>query len=129
MGDGHSVRITFATLVAHLSKGVRSIHTYAKALKERGYSVCVATRDTALKKAAVPGRVKKTRALPPIRPRLTVAPFHPPRAEAALRPIDASEAPDADVVIATWWESRVGREISAVHPEQSYTLKRNGDAQ
>jgi hypothetical protein len=89
------MRITFATLVANLSGGARVIHTYAKALKERGHP-----------------------------PRLSASPtFHEPAS------YDASEVPDADVVIATWWESRMGREISAVHPEQSHTLKRNGDAQ
>jgi hypothetical protein len=103
--------ITFATLVANLSAGARVIRTYAAALKERGHGVRAVTRPTAIPLKRRLCSLLSGRGFPP---RLSASsPFYDPdaydyRVEAALRPIDAPEVPDADAVIATWWESRVG---------------------
>jgi hypothetical protein len=124
------MRITFATLVADLSGGARVIRTYARAPKERGRGVWAVTRPTPI---PLKGRVRSLLSGRGFPPRLSASsPFYDPaaydyRVEAALRPIDAPEVPDADAVIATWWESRVGRDISTVHSEQSRTLKRKKD--
>jgi glycosyltransferase involved in cell wall biosynthesis len=102
------MRITFVTPVADLSGGARVIHIYAKALKERGHSVCVLTRPTAIPLKRRVRSLLSGRGFPP---RLSAGPTfydqasYDYRVEAALRPIDASEVPDADVVIATWWET------------------------
>jgi glycosyltransferase involved in cell wall biosynthesis len=102
------MRITFVTPVADLSGGARVIHIYAKALKERGHGVCVITRPAAIPLKRRVRSLLSGRGFPP---RLSASPtFYDPasydyRVEAALRPIGASEAPNADVVIATWWET------------------------
>ena len=102
------MRITFVTPVADLTGGARVIHIYAKALKERGHSVCLVTRPMVHPLKRRVRALLSGRGLPP---RLSTGPtFYDPasynyRVAAALRPIDAAEVPDADVVIATWWET------------------------
>lgn len=102
------MRITFVTPVTDMSGGARVIHIYAKALKERGHSVCVVTRPMAVPLKRRMRSLLSGRGLPR---RLSTSPTFYDAAsydyEVArpFRPIDASEVPDADVVIATWWET------------------------
>ncbi len=102
------MRITFVTPVTDWSGGARVIHIYAKALKERDHSVCVVTRPMAVPLKTRVRSLLSGRGLPP---RLsTSATFYDAASydywvARPFRPIDASEVPDADVVIATWWET------------------------
>jgi hypothetical protein len=91
--------ITDFSSVTDLSGGARVIHIYAKALKERGHGVRVVTRPTATPLKRRLRSLLSGRGFPP---RLSASPtFYDPasydyRVEAALRPIDALEVPDAD---------------------------------
>jgi glycosyltransferase involved in cell wall biosynthesis len=102
------MRITFISTRTGMSGGDRVIHIYAKALKERGHSVCLVTRPMAIPLKKRVRSLLSGRGLPP---RLTTGPTffddssYEYRIAAPLRPIDASEIPDADVVIGTWWET------------------------
>jgi glycosyltransferase involved in cell wall biosynthesis len=102
------MRITFVTPVAEMSGGARVIHIYAKALKERGHSVCVVTRPMVVPFKRRVRSLLSGRGLPP---RLSTRPTHynaasyDYRVAGPFQPINESEVPDADVVIATWWET------------------------
>ena len=102
------MRITFISTRTGMSGGDRVMHIYAKALKERGHSVCLVTRPMAIPLKKRVRSLLTGRGLPP---RLSTGPTffnassYEYRIAAPIRPIDASEVPDADVVIATWWET------------------------
>ncbi len=102
------MRITFISTRTGMSGGDRVIHIYAKALRERGHSVCLVTRPMEIPFKKRVRSLLSGRGLPP---RLTTGPTffeassYEYRIAAPLRPIDASEVPDADVVVATWWET------------------------
>jgi glycosyltransferase involved in cell wall biosynthesis len=102
------MRITFVTPVAEMSGGARVIHIYAKALKERGHDVCVVTRPMVVPLRRRMRSLLSGRGLPP---RLSTSPTHynaasyDYRIAGPFRPIEESDVPDADVVIATWWET------------------------
>ena len=102
------MRITFVLPHAGLAGGIRVAAIYAEALAARGHDVTVVSlphRDRPLKskvKSFVTGRGW---------PRVAVTPSHfdgRPVAHRVLetfRPITAADVPDADVVVATWWET------------------------
>jgi len=102
------VRITFVTPVADVSGGARIIHQYAKALQERGHVVCVISKPQEL---SFKRRVRSFLSGQGWPPRLAMnETFYDPacydlRLARPFRPIDPSIAPDADIIIATWWET------------------------
>lgn len=102
------MRITFISTRTGMAGGDRVMHIYAKALKERGHNVCLITRPMAIPLKQRVRSLLSGRGFPP---RLSTSPTYfnaesyEYRIAAPIRPIDASELPDADVVIATWWET------------------------
>ncbi|QJW92708.1 glycosyltransferase [Frigoriglobus tundricola] len=106
---GHSrMRITFVCPPPDLSGGQRVVATYADRLQRRGHSVTIVTP-----RRARPGLRAVARSLLrtgrwPLRPP-TDSHFARCAAEHRLldrnRPVTDADVPDADVVIATWWET------------------------
>jgi glycosyltransferase involved in cell wall biosynthesis len=103
------MRITFVVGLADLSGGFRVIATYAQRFKQRGHEVVVVSRPG--RKAGLREKLRAvTRGKPqPIDPQR--APTHmewtgvPHRLLESYRPITARDVPDADIALATWWES------------------------
>ena len=102
------LRITFVAPPAGMGGGIRVIAMYAKLLAEQGHSVVVVSQP-----AAPISLKQKFKSLLkqqgwPVRKPLTshldgLGLDH--RVLAAHRPVTDSDVPDADVVIATWWET------------------------
>jgi glycosyltransferase involved in cell wall biosynthesis len=102
------MRITFVLPFAGLSGGVRVVAYYAELLRQKGHSVLVVSvppsRRTFREKTKL--FLKSGRWL-----RDPVLPTHMDRAQVEhrvidrVRPITDKDVPDADVVIATWWET------------------------
>ncbi|MEW6250727.1 MAG: glycosyltransferase family 4 protein [Planctomycetota bacterium] len=102
------MRITFVLPHADLSGGIRVAAIYAQRLQQRGHEV---QAISSAKRAPPLGFKIRSwlggRGWPRIRPE----PSHfdgldvPHRVLARWRPITADDVPDADVVIATWWET------------------------
>jgi len=102
------MRITFLTPAADMSGGARVIHIYASMLGKRGHEVSVVTRPPAR-----PAWKKQIRNI--VRGKAPrdeeQRPTHYDGIDYRLitidraRPIEAQDLPDADVVIATWWET------------------------
>lgn len=102
------MRITFICPPPDLTGGQRVIATYARRLQQRGHRVTVVTprwpRPTVRQIAR---SVVKQRRWPAVRPRVTyfdAAEFEH-RMLDGFRPVTDRDVPDADVVIATWWET------------------------
>jgi glycosyltransferase involved in cell wall biosynthesis len=101
------MRVTFIAPVTDMSGGARVIHVHAKLLRERGHQVCVVARPRALSyphrmRSLVTGRGWPTH--------VSVASYfdgasYEFRLVDHRRPIGPADVPDADVVIATWWET------------------------
>lgn len=103
------MRITFVLNHVNLNGGIRVIAIYAERLKQRGHTVTVVARPrpvASLKnklKSAIKGNGW------PIDP--NTLPDHFDNVDVDLRVIDSRrpitdrDVPDADVVIATWWET------------------------
>ncbi len=101
------MRITFILPFAGTAGGTRAVATYADLLQARGHTVTVVSTPR-----PDPGLKKKLRSL------LTGKGWHKPlgpshfaktkvdhRIIDRYRPITDADVPDADVVIATWWET------------------------
>src|SRR5436305_934388 len=103
------MRITFIIPQADLSGGVRIIRGYARHLRERGHEVLVVSRPP--RRATVREKVRSAWTKQPLPNEARRGPTHlddgqvPHRVIDAHRPIRASDVPDADVVVATWWET------------------------
>lgn len=102
------MRITFIVPVLEVSGGARIIAGHAKRLAKRGHDVLVVTPQPA--RASVKDKAKALLGMCslPLRPdqshvALAGVPLHIPRRERS--PIQESDVPDADVIIATWWET------------------------
>jgi glycosyltransferase involved in cell wall biosynthesis len=104
------MRITFLISHADLSGGMRVIATYAQRLQARGHQVLIVSRPKrrATLKEWVNHHVLKKPLPWDARP---VTASHlddsgvPHRMIGSHRPIVAGDLPDADVVVATWWET------------------------
>ena len=102
------MRITFVLKSADRSGGVRVIATYAEALRRRGHEVFL---------VSCPERIGFERRVKNALKLRGLAKFHPRTANAIddaslehhviedARPITADDVPDADVIVATWWET------------------------
>lgn len=113
------MKITFVAQVADLSGGCRVIATHANHLKARGHEVTVVAS-----KWPTPSLQKRMAArllgrwLPPPQPEKT----HFDSLEGEFRllkhsgSVTNSDLPDADVVIATWWETAIA--VSKLHPSK-----------
>lgn len=103
------MRITFVLRHADLAGGVRVVATYAQRLHQRGHEVVVVSSpwpkvhliDSA--KSFLRGRGWPS--YEPIRPSYLDQTDVKHHIIDESRPIEASDLPDADVVIATWWET------------------------
>ena len=102
------MRITFVLPLADLSGGIRVVAIYAERLRRRGHDVRVVS--------SAPGELplhRKARSLLAGRgwPRGRRGPSHldgldvPHRRLERWRPVTDADVPDADAVIATWWET------------------------
>jgi glycosyltransferase involved in cell wall biosynthesis len=107
------MRITFILPHAGISGGIRVVAIYARMLKQRGHQVCVVSTPW-----EPPGRRGKLwrsmrqivhRISPGDRAALDPSHLHGLDLEHRVlrqpRPVTDSDVPDADVVVATWWET------------------------
>jgi len=133
------MRITFLMPADDLTGGNRVVGMYAKHLRERGHEVLVVSNAPDR-----PSLREHARALRDGRWREVRARRYPPPGHIALsgvphkvlerpRPMTAADLPDADVLIATWWETAVwmqqmppskGRKV---HLVQGYEVWAGGD--
>lgn len=101
------MKITFVLPHAGLSGGIRVAAVYAEKLKQRGHEVCVVSLPSApisLKdqvRSLLRGqgwrRISRGSHLDSIDVEHRLLEKH--------RPVEAADVPDADVVVATWWET------------------------
>lgn len=102
------MRITFLAPAPDMSGGARVIHIYASLLQARGHEVSVVLRPprplSLRERLRALFRGLATR-------QVSGSPTHYRNDEYALtvldryRPITATDVPDADIIIATWWET------------------------
>lgn len=102
------MRITFIIPFASLNGGTRVVATYARILHDRGHEVLVVSQPIGRSKgwkAFLRGLLVKR--LPDDAFRTPLLDFLGPahRIFTENRPVVAADLPDADVVIATWWET------------------------
>jgi glycosyltransferase involved in cell wall biosynthesis len=133
------MRITFLMPADDLTGGNRVVGVYAQRLRERGHDVLVVSNAPDR-----PSLRERFRALRHGRWRELRARMRPPPGHIALsgvphrtlerpRPIVAADVPDADVVVATWWETAVwmhgmpARKGRRVHLIQGYETWTGGD--
>lgn len=106
------MRITFVQPRLDLSGGARVIALYSQALTKRGHQVCVVAGRPATERF---GSKMKRWLRGEFQPRLPPGSHRGTDVDIRVleshRPITDSDVPDADVVIATWWETAewVGR--------------------
>jgi glycosyltransferase involved in cell wall biosynthesis len=102
-------KITFVLARADLSGGVRVIATYADLLRRRGHEVLVVSRPP--RQPTLRERLRNSLRGTPVPADARGEANHvdyrgvPHRVIDAHRAVFASDLPDADVVIATWWET------------------------
>jgi glycosyltransferase involved in cell wall biosynthesis len=103
------MRITFISPTVNLSGGVRVMFIYAKYLMRRGHTVCIVSPP--LRKILF-SRKLKTWLKGSGWPRASSSPkTHVDASEVThhvldnWRPVNDRDLPDADIVIATWWET------------------------
>jgi glycosyltransferase involved in cell wall biosynthesis len=103
------MRITFVVSHGDLSGGMRVIATYADRLQKRGHDVTVVSRPK--RRPTLKERVKKLmgkplpwEARPVFKTHLDGLSFKNKIID-GFRPIVPDDLPDADVLIATWWET------------------------
>lgn len=102
------MKITFVLPTVSLAGGVRSVAIYAERLKKRGHEVFVISPPE-----PQPGFKQQVRSLIKGKGLISVTkePSHfdyvdvPHRVLDSWRPITDADVPDADVIIATWWET------------------------
>lgn len=113
------MKITFVARRSNLSGGSRVIAIYADFLARRGHDVCVVSQPHpkhTLREQT--GSLLRTGRLPrrPAAAHHFLRPGINYRAIDAVRPIVDADLPDADVVIATWWETAYW--VAALAPEK-----------
>jgi glycosyltransferase involved in cell wall biosynthesis len=114
------MRITFVLAQADLSGGVRMVAGYARRLAARGHKVVVVSRPP--RSATVREKLRSALKRRPLPMAARGGPSHfdaiavEHRVLDSHRPITAADVPDADVVIATWWET--ARWVAAFAPSK-----------
>ena len=98
------MRVTFVLPHAGLAGGIRVCAIYAKALQARGHQVQVVSTPKPLP-TSIRKRVKHFFASPAKEPGHFDQVDVPHTVIDERRPIVESDVPDADVVVATWWET------------------------
>lgn len=113
------MRITFITPKPDLSGGIRVIAIYAQRLAARGHDVTIVStpspqlqrKSKRLREALLGGRLWRKSSAVAADVKLPSEPSHldginvPHTMIDRFRPVTDSDVPDADVVIATWWET------------------------
>jgi glycosyltransferase involved in cell wall biosynthesis len=105
------MRLTFLMPADDLTGGNRVVATYAKCLQKRGHEVLVisnapdATPWRKRVRALLQGDWKKAMDLRPKLPGHIANSGVPHQVMQRKRPIVASDVPEADFVVATWWET------------------------
>jgi glycosyltransferase involved in cell wall biosynthesis len=103
------MRVTFILNHVNLNGGIRVCAIYAERLKRRGHQVCVVARPR-----PVPSFTRRVKSVMkgkgwPIDPNTLADHFDGVDVDLRVldrrRPIVDADVPDADVVIATWWET------------------------
>lgn len=121
------MRITFVLPIASLDGGIRVVATYARVLHERGHELTVVSQPV----KAEPGWKSTIKAIlgRPRKPEVRATPlldFLGPRHRILerRRPVTAGDVPDADVVVATWWQTAEWvAELPAVKGRKFYLLQ------
>lgn len=103
------MKITFVLAIADLSGGVRVVSIYADRLRRRGHEVVIVVRPPRAPTLKERARAAFTgRSLPSA---ARVGPSHLDGLDVDVRfidvhrPVTAADVPDADVIVATWWET------------------------
>lgn len=105
------MRITFVLPHAGLSGGIRVCAIYAQALMNRGHDVFVVSTPPPPKNRSLKSRVKRLLKGQGWTSQVGKEPGHfdnlkvPHKVIEKWRPIVDADVPDADVVVATWWET------------------------
>jgi glycosyltransferase involved in cell wall biosynthesis len=107
------MRITFLMPADDLTGGNRVVATYARELQALGHEVLVVSNAPSPLTVRETLRMVRRGEWPMLKQRLQPPPGHirlsgvPHRTLGRARPIVAADLPDADVVVATWWETAV----------------------
>lgn len=107
------MRITFLMPADDLTGGNRVVATYARELQALGHQVLVVSNAAAPLRAREALRLIRRGRWSELKQRRQPPPGHialsgvPHRTLERERPIVAADLPDADVIIATWWETAV----------------------
>jgi glycosyltransferase involved in cell wall biosynthesis len=118
--DDRRLKITFVLPVADLSGGVRVVAIYADRLRQRGHEVTVVSRPHAPR--SLRDRLRGLRRGQGWLPRMRREPSHLDGLPVRHHVIDGQRAiinedlPDADVVVATWWET--AEWVAALSPQK-----------
>ena len=103
------MKVTFVIAQADLSGGVRVVSIYAERLRRRGHDVVIVARPSRAPTLREKARsALMGRALPSA---ARSGPTHlddldvPVHFIDSHRPVTAADVPDADVIVATWWET------------------------
>lgn len=133
------MRITFLMPADDLTGGNRVVGTYAKRLHDRGHEVLVVSNAPDRPPLRERVRAWRTGRLAELRARSCPQRGHialagvPHKTLERPRPIAAADLPDADVVVATWWETAVWMQRlpaskgRRVHLVQGYEVWTDGD--
>lgn len=102
------MKVTFVLAQADLSGGVRVVSIYAERLRRRGHEVVIVARPSRPPTFRENLRRLAGKSLPSA---TRTGPTHLDHTEVDVRyidshrPIQAGDVPDADVIVATWWET------------------------
>jgi len=125
------MKITFVLPNANMLGGTRVIAIYAERLQRRGHEVCVIS--TPRRPLPLRGKVKRLLAGEGWNTELTAGPSYfdgmaiEHRVLERWRPVTDEDVPNADVVIATWWETaRPVAELAASKGAKAYFVQDYG---
>ena len=103
------MRVTFVLRSADRSGGVRVVATYAEALRARGHEVALVSTPTAVPLERRIKNALKLRGFARFYPAVANPIDENPQLDHTVlesdRPVSADDVPDADIIIATWWET------------------------
>lgn len=124
------MKITFVLPVVGMSGGIRVISIYADMLRKRGHEVTLVSPPR--RNPSLRDRVRsliRQRKVPEFQPRIsyldTLGLDH--RVIDCYRPIVDRDVPDADVVVATWWETASWvRDLSSSKGKKAYFVQDYG---